>query len=448
MHTPLQTTVIALLLTTASLSAQAQTTPPPEVIEPDGICTQITIPDPDNPAPATIEVNDDTDPDCHTPGIIYQQAPDSQIDVQVDATATDWATACRALGVTVGPLAQGHGGPEPHTFETTTRTRVLNATTTRCVTVTLSTRDDGRRDRTVYDCREAGAHTSAAGDGHAHEWLTEPWEAWNWTEVARWADVDTTNCPEDTGPSETINLNPVTETNDPPNDPPGGGEDPTGVTENTGTPDTTEAPAQPTATYTMGALAGNSISLAVNPVTGEVSVISAPHPAQSLTGTATSDNDGGNNDDGGIDGFSDGGWTDGNGFGVPCFNETAQVETANGTTRSAIEIRIGDTLRTQTGTATVRAVYHDTRAKHWVAINGETPFVTATHPIVTARGLVKGRDLKSGDRVQKSDGTWMEVTTIEIRPIEQTSVNIETANDEAYVVNGLWFGSYGTYAME
>ena len=43
---------------------------PPEVIEPDGICTQITIGDPDNPAPATIEVNDETDPKCHTPGII------------------------------------------------------------------------------------------------------------------------------------------------------------------------------------------------------------------------------------------------------------------------------------------------------------------------------------------------------------------------------------------
>ena len=88
MHTPLQTTVIALLLTTASFSAQAQTTPPPEVIEPDGICAQITIPDPDNPAPATIEVNDETDPDCHTPGIIYQQADDTVIDATVETTGT------------------------------------------------------------------------------------------------------------------------------------------------------------------------------------------------------------------------------------------------------------------------------------------------------------------------------------------------------------------------
>ena len=150
---------------------------PPEVIEPDGICTQITIADPDNPAPATIEVNDETDPDCHTPGIIYQQADDTVIDATVDTTATDWATRCRALGKTVAPLGAGHGGNERHTFEESTRTRQVSTRTSGCVTATVLTRDNGRRDRTVFDCREAGAHTTAAGDGHAHEWLAEPWQA-------------------------------------------------------------------------------------------------------------------------------------------------------------------------------------------------------------------------------------------------------------------------------
>ena len=158
----------------ANISAQAQTTPPPQVIEPDGVCTQITIPDPDNPAPATIEVNDETDPDCHTPGIIYQQADDTVIDATVETTGTDWATRCRALGSTVGPLGVGHGGNEPHTFETTTRTRQISSATSGCVIVTVLARDNGRRDRTVFDCREAGAHTTAAGDGHAHEWLAKP----------------------------------------------------------------------------------------------------------------------------------------------------------------------------------------------------------------------------------------------------------------------------------
>ena len=177
MQTLLHMTLIALLLTTASFSAQAQTTPPPEVIEPDGICAQITIPDPDNPAPATIEVNDETDPDCHTPGIIYQQADDTVIDATVDTAATDWATRCRALGRTVGPLGVGHGGEAPHTFETTTRTRVISTTASGCATVTISARDNGRRDRTVYDCHEGGAHATAEGDGHAHDWLAEPWQA-------------------------------------------------------------------------------------------------------------------------------------------------------------------------------------------------------------------------------------------------------------------------------
>ena len=208
MHTPLQTTVIALLLTTASFSAQAQTTPPPEVIEPDGICAQITIPDPDNPAPATIEVNDETDPDCHTPGIIYQQADDTVIDATVDTTATDWATRCRALGKTVGPLGAGHGGNEPHTFEETTRTRQISSTTSGCVTITVVALDDGRRDRTVFDCREGGAHITPAGDGHAHEWLAEPWEPWQWTETGRRANVDNNNCPQGTPDFDPIDFPP------------------------------------------------------------------------------------------------------------------------------------------------------------------------------------------------------------------------------------------------
>ena len=99
MYALIPTTMTALLFAAASLSAQAQTSAvPPEVIEPDGVCTQITSPDPDNPAPATIEVNDETDPDCHTPGIIFQQADDTVIDATIETTGTDWATRCRALG--------------------------------------------------------------------------------------------------------------------------------------------------------------------------------------------------------------------------------------------------------------------------------------------------------------------------------------------------------------
>ena len=508
MQTLLHLTLIALLLTTASFSARAQTTPPPEVIEPDGICAQITIPDPDNPAPATIEVNDETDPDCHTPGIIYQQADDTVIDATVDTTATDWATRCRALGVGTGPVGVGEGAAgQPHTYEDTARTRVTGGGSSGCAVWTSYARDHGRRYRTVWDCHEASAHTTAEGDGHAHDWLAEPWLAWQWTEVACWTVVNTMGCPPpapdepDTrgsysfstcsGEPPEINQPPPGTPDDPDDpentEPPGDNpEDPTepdptepdptepdptdppcttncetgdGPDEQEGPPEagTDQSPAPPTAPLGGVGIFDNVAvlgmedaiidvkedgSITVTPTGTAITPTTIPS-SQDLTGA-----DPGDNDDGGIDGFTDGGWTDPDGFGVACFNETAQVETANGTTRSAIEIRIGDTLRTQTGTATVRAVYHDTRAKRWVAINGETPFVTATHPMVTARGLVKGRDLKSGDRVQKSDGTWMEITTIEIRPIEQTSVNIETANDEAYVVNGLWFGSYGTYAME
>ena len=202
MRTLLPITLITLLLAATAVSAQAQTDPTnPNVVAPDGVCTRI-------PNPADLngpDIPDETDPDCHEAGLIYQDVPDTHIDARVDTTGTDWATACRELDVTIGPLAVDETvGTQPHTFETTTRTRVLDTTTSQCVTVTVSARDNGRRDRTAYDCREAGAHTSAAGDGHAHEWLAEPWETWNWTEVARWADVDTTNCPADTGPVDTL----------------------------------------------------------------------------------------------------------------------------------------------------------------------------------------------------------------------------------------------------
>ena len=153
-------------------------------------------------------MNDETDPDCHTPGIIYQQADDTVIDATVETTGTDWATRCRALGKTVGPLAAGHGGNEPHTFEETTRTRQISSTTSGCITITVVALDDGRRDRTVFDCREGGAHITPAGDGHAHEWLTEPWEPWQWTETGRRANINNNNCPQDTPNFDPIDFPP------------------------------------------------------------------------------------------------------------------------------------------------------------------------------------------------------------------------------------------------
>ena len=251
MQALLPTTLIALLLTSASFSTQGQTTPPPEVIEPDGVCTQITIPDPDNPAPATIEVNDETDPDCHTPGIIYQQADDTVIDATVETTGTDWATRCRALGKTVGPLAAGHGGNEPHTFEETTRTRQISSSTSGCITITVVALDDGRRDRTVFDCREGGAHITPAGDGHAHEWLTEPWEPWQWTETGRRANINNNNCPQDTPNFDPIDFPPSGE----------------GGREETGTTSTDEGDRVPQGTTSnqIAMTGGLAITLSIGP---------------------------------------------------------------------------------------------------------------------------------------------------------------------------------------
>ena len=81
MRTLLPITLTALLMATGAIGAQAQTDPTnPDVVAPDGVCTRI-------PNPADLngpDIPDESDPDCHEAGIIYQQVLDSQIDVQVD----------------------------------------------------------------------------------------------------------------------------------------------------------------------------------------------------------------------------------------------------------------------------------------------------------------------------------------------------------------------------
>ena len=216
MRTLLPITLTTLLLAATAVSAQAQTDPTnPNVVAPDGVCTRI-------PNPADLngpDIPDETDPDCHEAGLIYEQVPDTHIDARVDTTGTDWATACRALGVTVGPLAAGHGGPEPHTFESTTTTRAVGGATSGCTAYTVWIQEEERRDRTVYDCREAGAHSTAAGDGHAHTWLAEPWGAMQTTELTRWWTADPNACLNGNNPTpgepppEPTNGNPAEPTN-------------------------------------------------------------------------------------------------------------------------------------------------------------------------------------------------------------------------------------------
>ena len=47
-----------------------------------------------------------------------------------------------------------------------------------------------------------------AGDGHAHEWLAERWEPWQWTETGRRANIDNNNCPRGTPDFDPIDFPP------------------------------------------------------------------------------------------------------------------------------------------------------------------------------------------------------------------------------------------------
>ena len=147
--------------------------------------------------------------------------------------------------------------------------------------------DNGRRDRTVLDCRSAGAHSTAEGDGHAHEWLAEAWKPWQWTEISRRADIDTTKCPQ--GPQ---NITPIHLPSPPPS---GQGGQTTNPGTNPGTNPETNPGSNPqgtTTTAVVGDVGDGSITQ-VTITNGEITTITispgltpakpANQPAQNAT---------------------------------------------------------------------------------------------------------------------------------------------------------------------
>ena len=137
------------------------------------------------------------------------------------------------------------------------------------------------------------------------------------------------------------------------------------------------------------------------------------------------------------------------GAGGKCFRPDALVRLADGRELPAGEVRPGDELFSPGGVARVaRAVgfHEDPREEPWVSVNGRAPFFTGSHPVVTRRGEVPGASLRPGDVVTLAGEVAEVVRTVELVPIAQASVNIETEGSAPYFVNGVLFGSVPTLA--
>ena len=135
------------------------------------------------------------------------------------------------------------------------------------------------------------------------------------------------------------------------------------------------------------------------------------------------------------------------GAGGKCFRPDALVRLADGRELPAGEIRPGDELVSPGGVARVaRAVgfHEDTREEPWVSVNGGEPFFTGSHPVVTRRGEVPGANLRPGDVLILAGDVTEVVRTVELVPLAQPSVNVETEGSAPYFVNGVLFASVPT----
>ena len=130
-----------------------------------------------------------------------------------------------------------------------------------------------------------------------------------------------------------------------------------------------------------------------------------------------------------------------------CFRPDALVRLADGRELPAGEIRQGDELFSPGGVARVaRAVgfHEDPREEPWVSVNGGEPFFTGSHPVVTRRGEVPGASLRPGDVLIPAGEAAEVVRTVELVPLAQPSVNLETEGSAPYFVNGVLFASVPT----
>ena len=125
-----------------------------------------------------------------------------------------------------------------------------------------------------------------------------------------------------------------------------------------------------------------------------------------------------------------------------CFRAQARVALAGKKHEAAGQIKVGQTIRSPDGETRVSAIYHDRRERVWMAINASEPFISADHPMVTQRGLVECRELRTGDQLWREDGGVERVRRTERSAGTHPSVNIETEGNEAFFVEGMMVGSY------
>ena len=120
-----------------------------------------------------------------------------------------------------------------------------------------------------------------------------------------------------------------------------------------------------------------------------------------------------------------------------CFTTDTLVLMESGFKRIA-DIKAGDRLRTldPAGNLTVSTVakHYVFTNNHYYLINGNIK-VTALHRFYTLKGWIRARDLKKGDRIQMSDGSFEEIISKERFSADLAVYNLGIADNHNFFVS-------------
>lgn len=129
-----------------------------------------------------------------------------------------------------------------------------------------------------------------------------------------------------------------------------------------------------------------------------------------------------------------------------CVAEGTLISMADGSTRKAEDVRVGDSLKSQDGeSVAVTNVFMGTEAElvRLKTASGECLDMTYDHPVLAARGFVRADELTAGDRIVTESG---ESAVSELYPIPYGGkvYSVETSPPGAIVCNGIVTGDFVT----
>lgn len=133
-----------------------------------------------------------------------------------------------------------------------------------------------------------------------------------------------------------------------------------------------------------------------------------------------------------------------------CFHPSTRILMADGSTKSAEEIRVGDTLHGKTAVAplTVKKVVEGPETLALIALkfSGRELIVTSKHPLLSSNGYVRADKLKAGDKVLNADGIPVQLESVNPygpfpgQRVINFVVSDETEGSQTLIAEGLLSG--------